>query len=161
MATQNTTTTKETETIMLNAVIKSAFTHIEKDEAGQPTGKSTNVIILYPDAESNPDIWERLTKLYEHTADKWIPKWFKDKSGITLKSAYNIPIQIADENASDFDEIKAKSDKCIISFSDFVQRGYIEGARCFIQCNVKESAIYPKAVRIMCDGKEYDPFKDF
>lgn len=149
------------ETIMLNAVIKSAFTHTEKDEAGQATGKSTNVILLYPDVESNPNIWELLTKLYEHTADKWIPKWFKDKSGITLKSAYNIPVQIADENASDFDEIKAKSDKCILSFSDFVKRGYIEGARCFIQCNVKESAIYPKAVRIMCDGKEYDPFKDF
>lgn len=149
------------ETIMLNAVIKSAFTHTEKDEAGQPTGKSTNVIMLYPDAESNPDIWELLTKLYEHTADKWVPKWFKDHSGITLKSAYNIPVQIADENASDFEEIKAKSEKCILSFSEFVQRGYIEGARCFIQCNVKESAIYPKAVRIMCDGKEYDPFKDF
>lgn len=149
------------ETIMLNAVIKSAFTHTEKDEAGQPTDKSTNVIMLYPDVESDPDIWKLLSSLYEHTADKWIPKWFKDKSGITLKSAYNIPVQIADENAPDLDEIKAKSDKCIISFSDFVTRGYTEGARCFIQCNVKESAIYPKAVRIMCDGKEYDPFKDF
>ena len=159
MATQN--TTKEVETIMLNAVIKSAFTHTEKDTDGQPTGKSTNVILLYPDVESTPDIWELLTKLYEHTADKWIPKWFKDKSGITLKSAYNIPVQIADENAIDLEEIKAKSDKCILSFSDFVKRGYIEGARCFIQCNIKESAIYPKAVRIMCDGKEYDPFKDF
>lgn len=159
MATQN--TTKETDTIMLNACIKSAFTHNEKDDNGQPTGKTTNVIILYPDVESNPDVWEVLTKLYEHTADKWIPKWFKDKSSITLKSAYNIPIQIADENAIDLDEIKAKSDKCIISFSDFVTRGYIEGARCFIQCNIKESAIYPKAVRIMCDGKEYDPFADF
>lgn len=161
MATQNKTTTETPETIMLNAVIKSAFTHTEKDEAGQSTGKSTNVIMLYPDVESKPDIWELLTGLYDHTSDKWIPKWFKDKSGITLKSAYNIPVQIADENASDLDEIKAKSDKCILSFSDFVQRGYIEGARCFIQCNVKESAIYPKAVRIMCDGKEYDPFKDF
>lgn len=160
MATQN-TTTETPETIMLNAVIKSAFTHVEKDDSGQPTGKSTNVILLYPDAESKPDIWELLTGLYEHTADKWIPKWFKDKSGITLKSAYNIPVQIADENASDFDEIKAKSEKCILSFSEFVQRGYIEGARCFVQCNVKESAIYPKAVRIMRDGKEYDPFKDF
>lgn len=160
MATQK-TNTKGTETIMLDACIKSAFTHTEKDEAGQPTGKSTNVIMLYPDAESDPDIWEVLTKLYEHTADKWIPKWFKDKSCITLKSAYNIPVQIADEQAVDLEEIKVKSDKCILSFSEFVQRGYIEGARCFILCNIKESAIYPKAVRIMCDGKEYDPFKDF
>lgn len=149
------------ETIMLNAVIKSAFTHVEKDEAGQPTGKTTNVIMLYKDVESDPDIWELLNGIYEHTADKWIPQWYKDKSGITLKSAYNIPVQIADEQAVDLDEIKAKSDKCIISFSDFVTRGYIEGARCFIQCNIKESAIYPKAVRIMCDGKEYDPFADF
>lgn len=161
MATQNTTTKESPETIMLNACIKSAFTHTEKDDAGQPTGKTTNVIILYPDVESDPDVWDVLKKLYEHTADKWVPKWYKDGSGITLKSAYNIPVQIADENASDFDEIRAKSGKCILSFSDFVQRGYIEGARCFIQCNVKESAIYPKAVRIMCDGKEYDPFKDF
>ena len=149
------------ETIMLNAVIKSAFTHKVKDEKGQPTGKSTNVILLYPDVESDPDIWELLTKLYEHTADKWIPNWFKDKSGITLKSAYDIPVQIADEYAIDLDEIRAKSDKCIISFSDFVKRGHIKGALCFIQCNIKESAIYPMAVRIMHDGKEYDPFKDF
>lgn len=161
MATQNETTTEAPETIMLDAVIKSAFMHAEKDEAGQLTGKLTNVIMLYPDVESNPDIWELLTKLYEHTADKWIPKWFKDKSGITLKSAYNIPVQIADENVIDLEEIKAKSDKCILSFSEFVKRGYIEGAHAIIQCNVKESAIYPKAVRIMTDGKEYDPFKDF
>lgn len=161
MATQNTTKEQKQETIMLNACIKSAFTHNEKDDNGQPTGKSTNVIILYPDVESDPDVWEVLTQLYEHTADKWIPKWYKDRSGITLKSAFNIPIKIADENAIDLDEIKAKSDKCIISFSDFVQRGYIEGARCYIQCNIKESAIYPKAVQIMCDGKEYDPFADF
>ena len=160
MAKEN-TNTKETETIMLNAVIKSAFTHAKKDDAGKPTGKLINVIILYPDVESDPDVWEVLTKLYEHTADRWIPNWFKDKSGITLKSEYNIPIQIADENAVDLDEIKENSDKCIISFSDFVTRGYIEGARCFIQCNIRESAIYPKAVRIMCDGKEYDPFADF
>lgn len=161
MAKENTTQEQKQDTIMLNAVIKSAFTHAEKDESGQLTGKTTNVIMLYPDVESDPDVWELLTQLYDHTSDKWVPKWFKDKSGITLKSAYNIPVQIADEQATDLDEIKAKSDKCIISFSDFVQRGYIEGARCFIQCNVKESALYPKAVRIMCDGKEYDPFKDF
>ena len=161
MATQNTNTQSNPETIMLNAVIKSAFTHTEKDADGQPTGKTTNVILLYPDVKSNPNIWELLTKLYEHSADKWVPKWYKDRSGITLKSAYNIPVQIADDNASDLEEIKAKSDKRIISFSDFIKRGYIEGARCFIQCNVKESAIYPKAVRIMCDGKEYDPFADF
>ena len=160
MATQK-TTNKAPETIMLNAVIKSAFTHAEKDESGQPTGKTTNVIMLYKDVESDPDIWELLAVLYEHTADKWVPNWFKEKSGITLKSAYNIPVQIMDENAIDLDEIKAKSEKCIITFSDFVQRGFIEGARCFIQCNIKESAIYPKAVRIMCDGKEYDPFADF
>ena len=159
MAKEN--TTKEQETIMLNAVIKSAFTHAEKDESGKPTGKTTNVIMLYKDVESDPDIWELLAGLYEHTADKWIPNWFKERSGITLKSAYNIPVQIMDENAIDIDDIKAKSEKCIISFSDFVTRGYIEGARCFIQCNIKESAIYPKAVRIMCDGKEYDPFADF
>lgn len=157
----NTQTQSNPETIMLDAIIKSAFTHTEKDTDGQPTGKSTNVVLLYPDVVSNPDIWELLTKLYEHTADKWIPKWFKDKSGITLKSAYNIPVQIADENAIDLDEIKAKSEKCIISFSDFVTRGYIDGAHAIIQCNVKESAIYPKAIRIMTDGKEYDPFKDF
>lgn len=146
---------------MLDAVIKSAFTHAEKDDDGKLTGEVTNVIILYPDVESDPDIWDLLEKLYEHTADKWIPNWFKDRSRITLKSAYNIPVQIADANAIDLDEIKEKSEKCILTFSDFVKRGYIEGSRCMILCNIKESAVYPKAVRIINDGKEYDPFADF
>ena len=154
--------TTETVTIKIKGVIKSAFTHVDKNEDGT-TRATVNNVHLYPDAvlDDGGDVWGIFDKLYEHTADKWIPKWYKDKSCIKLKTGYNLPVQIADEDAEDYKELIAEHDKGILTFGEFVQRGKIANANVIIKCNIKESAVYPSAMRVLSDGEVYDAFKDF
>lgn len=152
---------KTKESIMITGVITSAFTHTEKNEDGS-VKEVSNVIKLSPEVTTDKgDIWEVFTKLYEHSTDKWIPSWFKDKSEIRLKSVFNIYVQLKDESAPDYDEIAKNYEKCIMSFSQFVERGKISGAKVIIRCNIRESAIYPSAMQIIKDGEVYDPFADF
>lgn len=162
MSTPKKTNQDTTKTIKIEGTLKSAFTHIEKNEDGT-IKSSSNVIKLLPEVESpdGVDVWGEFAKLYEHTADKWTPQWYKEKTGITLKSTYNIPVQLVDEDAEDYQEIASEYDKCIISFDKFVQRGKIADAHVVIKCNVRESAMYPSAVRIISDGHTFDPFADF
>ena len=155
MSTTNkaTKTNKETnkETVIIAGVIKSAFTHVEKNDDGSIKSK-TNVISLFADdnlsIDGSPKIWEFFEGFYQGLAPKWIPNWFKERSGISLKSSYNIPVMIVDTGDR-------------LSFEEFVERGLIRGASVQIKCNVKDSAIYPSAMKVIADGEEYDAFKDF
>ena len=160
------TTEKETVTIKIKGVIKSAFTHVDKNDDGT-TRATVNNVHLFPDAvldgglDEGGDVWKIFDVLYTHVSDKWIPKWYKDKSCIKLKTGYNLPVQIADEDAEDYKELIAEHDKGILTFGEFVQRGKIANANVIIKCNIKESAVYPSAMRVLSDGEVYDAFKDF
>ena len=156
------TNKKETETIKIKGIVRSAFNHTEKNDDGT-VKSSTNNVHLFPDAEleDGGDVWGVFDKLYEHTTGKWLPKWYKDKSVIKLKTGYNLPVQIADTDAEDFEQLNEEHDRAILTFDEFVKRGKIGNANVIIKCNVKEQAIYPSAMRVIVDGEVYDAFKDF
>lgn len=153
---------QDTDVIKIKGVIKSAFSHVEKNEDGT-TKSTTNNVHIYADAtlEDGGDVWAIFDRLYEHTADKWLPKWYKDKSVIKLKTGYNLPVQIADMDADDIDTLNTEHDRAILTFDEFVKRGKIANANVIIKCNVKEQAVYPSAMRVLVDGEVYDAFKDF
>ncbi len=147
------TKTDEKQTYIIKGRLKSAFVHLEKNDDGSVKGQ-TNVITLKSDVFNDTNLITLLDCLYEHTADKWIPQWYKDKSKLTLKSSYNVPVKIVMDRTED-------GVKGVIDFDKFVRRGFIEDAEVEIKCNVKESALYPAALKVFKDGKEYDPFADF
>lgn len=154
MSKENEAKTEEKTTYVIKGILKNSFVHIEKNEDGSFKG-STNVITLKKDVFNDADLVSVLNKIYEHTADKWIPSWFKDMSRMTLKSSYNIPVKIMpDAKAED-------GEQGVLTFEQFVKRGYIEDAFVEIKCNVKDSALYPSAMKVLKDGREYDPFADF
>lgn len=141
---------KEKNVVIITGVLKSAFTNTRKNEDGQII-KETNVIMFSCEElriDDNMEVWKFFDDFYKGKPVKWVPKWYKDKSGITLKSEYNVPVMI-NETGERF------------SFEEFVKRGLIRGAIVKVKCNVKESAIYPSAIRVMEDGEEYDAFSDF
>lgn len=151
MSTNKATTKTNKETTVIAGVIKSAFTHVEKNDDGSIKSK-TNVISLFADdnltIDGSAKIWEFFDAFYNGLAPKWVPNWYKEKTGVSLKSSYNIPVMIVDTGDR-------------FSFEEFVERGLIRGASVQIKCNVKDSAIYPSAMKVITDGEEYDAFKDF
>ena len=150
MSTNKATKTNK-ETVVIAGVIKSAFTHVEKNDDGSVKSK-TNIITLFSDdnlkIDGSEKIWEFFDAFYSGLSPKWTPNWYKEKTGVSLKSAYNVPVLIVDTDER-------------LSFDQFVERGLIRGANVQIKCNVKESAIYPSAMKVITDGDEYDAFADF
>lgn len=135
--------------IIIKGVLKSAFTHQKKNDDGAIISE-TNVLILFPDGQTidGMDFWEFFDGFFAGKGSKWVPNWYKEKNGITLKSEYNIPILITDTEER-------------LTFSEYVERGLIRDAEVSIKCNVKESAVYPSAMKVIKDGTEYDAFADF
>ena len=140
---------EEKKQIIIKGKLKSAFTHQKKNDDGAIISE-TNVLILFPEGQSidGSDFWGFFDEFFSGKGSKWVPNWYKEKSGMNLKSEYNIPVMIVDTEER-------------LTFTEFVERGLIRDAEVSIKCNVKESAVYPSAMKIIKDGSEYDAFADF
>ena len=145
------TTTKDT--TIFEGVLKSAFTHVEKNDDGTIV-KSTHILSIFNDDDLRRDgfdhdeAWAFLDEFYSGKPAKYVPNWVKDKKDLVFKSAYNVYVKIEDTDER-------------LSFDEFVDRGLIRGAKVRLKCNVKDAAIYPSALLILEDGEEYDAFADF
>ena len=83
---------------------------------------------------------------FEGSKDRYIPAWFKDKTGyINLKSRYNIPVKDSKGHA--------------IDFAEFVERETVIGSKVRISINQRDGALYPKAFVVLEDGEPKDPFE--
>ena len=144
---------KSKEQIHITGVLRSAFTHEENNDDGSIV-KVTHIITLFNDEHISIDdadpkkTWEFFENFYDGKPNKYIPAWFKDQTSVVLKSRYNVPVQIFETGE-------------LLSFDEFVKRGLIRNARVNILCNVKDSGVYPCAMRIEEDGEEYDAFANF
>lgn len=131
--------------------LKSSFSVTEKDDNGN-VKKVNNVVSLFREdltMDDSEKVTEFFEGFYKNTAKKWIPDWHKEgKDYISLKSSYNIPVKIEDENKQ-------------MSFSEWVDRGEIRGAYVTLKCNIKDNALYPSALLVHEVGEPYDAFADF
>lgn len=131
-------------------ILKSAFTHTDKNEDGTPV-KTTHIITIEPDNaefDGSDDVWKYLDEFFKNKPKKFVPNWYKEKTGISFKSNYNIPVRLAETDER-------------MSFDEFVERGLIRGAKINLLVNEKESALYPVALQIDVDGEAYDAFANF
>ena len=102
-------------------------------------------------SSNDQKLWKLFNEIYEKAQKRWVPEWYKnrdEKNLIVLKSAYEIPFLIEETGER-------------LSMDDFIERDLIRGAEVKIKCNVKESCIYPSAVKVFTDGEAYDAFADF
>lgn len=91
---------------------------------------------------------------FEGSKDRYIPAWFKDKTGyINLKSRYNIPVK--DSKATQFQGLKGHT----IDFAEFVERETVIGSKVRISIIQRDGALYPKALVVLEDGEPKDPFE--
>lgn len=136
--------------VYIKGLLKSTYNHADKDDNGNII-KSTNIITIFSDDATIEDkpAMEFFKSFYDGKPSKWIPNWIKEKKDfIAVKSAYNIPVMIEDEQKQ-------------MSFAEWVERGNIRGASVTVKCNIKDSAVYPNAMMVHTEGEPYDAFADF
>ena len=86
-------------------------------------------------------------KAFENVGPRLTPSWFKDKTGyLNVSSMYNIPI-------------KDTKDK-LIDFDDWVSEYNALGSKVKMSLIQKEGALYPKAIKVLENGEDRDPFED-
>lgn len=84
---------------------------------------------------------------YASSGSRMTPAWFKDKSGfINASSMYDIPVM--------------NTRGVRISFEDWISNYNVIGAEVRMSFTQKDGAIYPKAIKVLKDGEEIDPFTD-
>lgn len=84
---------------------------------------------------------------FENVGPRLTPSWFKDKTGyLNVSSMYNIPV-------------KDTKDK-IIDFDDWISEYNALGSKVKMSLIQKEGALYPKAIKVIENGEERDPFED-
>lgn len=84
---------------------------------------------------------------FETVGAKLTPSWFKDKTGyLNVSSMYNIPVK----------DIKDK----IIDFDDWITEYNALGSKVKMSLTQKDGALYPKAIKVLENGEERDPFED-
>lgn len=97
-------------------------------------------------SESLP--YEELEKAYVNSGSRLTPNWLKEKNGyINLSSKFDIPVL----------DINRKE----LSFEDLCDKSTCIGSTVKVALNVKDGAIYPKAIMIVSEGEEKDPFACF
>ena len=84
---------------------------------------------------------------FENVGPRLTPSWFKDKTGyINVSSMYDIPVK----------DINNK----IIDFDIWISEYNAFGSKVKMSLTQKEGALYPKAIKVIEDGEERDPFED-
>lgn len=84
---------------------------------------------------------------FENVGSRLTPSWFKDKTGyINVSSMYDIPV-------------KDINDK-IIDFDDWISEYNALGSKVKMSLTQKDGALYPKAIKVLENGEDSDPFED-
>lgn len=84
---------------------------------------------------------------FENVGSRLTPSWFKDKTGyLNVSSMYDIPV-------------KDINDK-IIDFDVWISEYNALGSRVKMSLIQKDGALYPKAIKVLENGEDRDPFED-
>lgn len=84
---------------------------------------------------------------YTTSGSRMTPSWFKDKTGfINVSSMYDIPVM--------------NTRGARITFEEWISNYNVIGAEVRMSFTQKDGAIYPKAIKVLKDGEEIDPFSD-
>lgn len=103
------------------------------------------------DVELTKDQKATIEEAFKESGKKFTPSWVTEFEGyVNLSTVYELPFK---------DTVNNKQGD---SIEDYIADGFLWlGSKVAISVNVKEGALYPKAIKIEEEGKEYNPFDDF
>ena len=100
---------------------------------------------------------KKLNDAFKESGNKFTPTWIKNFEGfVNLSSKYDIPVKVMDNPESDFDdEYESIVDLCEQAHYPWC------GSVVRVSVNIKDGAVYPKAICIDKCGESYNPLDDF
>ena len=97
---------------------------------------------------------EKLNKLkeaFKDSGNKFTPSWVKKFDGyVNLATEFELPCIDLDEDKHD-------------SVEDFIKDEKFPwiSAECMVSVNIKDGALYPKSIKFISEGKQFDAFAEF
>lgn len=143
---------EDSNTIICSATLNTAYKAFQKNSKGQPEKdkpKKNTINIIPEDAVM---FYETIAPVFADAGKKFIPDWYKKGENVILKSTYDYKVMLPDESK--------------ITFTEYLERGLIKGAKVTVRCLMKTDedgnylgVIYPLAMRVYEDGEEFDQFE--
>ena len=107
--------------------------------------------ITLASVELDADTKAIIEEAFKESGKKFTPSWVTEFEGyVNLSTKYEIPYK---------DNVNNRTGD---SIEDYISDGFNWlGAKVSVSINVKDGALYPKAMIIHEEGKEFNPFADF
>ena len=121
-------------------------------------GKSEEkLFITLAEVEIKPEDFDLIQDAFKDSGKNFTPGWVKnpEEGYVNVSTKFDLPIRVLE----DFETIKkgdySSVEKCIEDGLHWM------GAECDLSIEIKEGAIYPKALRLLSEGKPVNAFADF
>ena len=119
-----------------------------KELKGRKTDEK--LFISLAEVKLSKDKLAELKKVYKDSGDKFTPEWVKNFDGyVNISTKFELPMASPDGHKFD-------------SIEDYMTDGNaVIGATVMLSINLKEGAVYPKAIVMLTEGTPYNPFEEF
>ena len=119
-----------------------------KELKGRKTDEK--LFISLAEVKLSKDKLAELKEVYKDSGDKFTPEWVKNFDGyVNISTKFELPMVSPDGHKFD-------------SIEDYMSDGNaVIGATVKLSLNLKEGAVYPKAIVMLTEGTPYDPFEEF
>lgn len=119
-----------------------------KELKGRKTDEK--LFISLAEVKLSKDKLAELKEVYKDSGDKFTPEWVKNFDGyVNISTKFELPMVSPDGHKFD-------------SIEDYMTDGNaVIGATVKLSLNLKEGAVYPKAIVMLTEGTPYDPFEEF
>lgn len=120
----------------------------QKELKGRKTDEK--LFISLAEVKLSKDKLAELKEVYKDSGDKFTPEWVKNFDGyVNISTKFELPMVSPDGHKFD-------------SIEDYMSDGNaVIGATVKLSLNLKEGAVYPKAIVMLTEGTPYDPFEEF
>lgn len=134
-------------------VIKGKLIELNRTTKDFKNGKKSEEKLFVTVAEVNltDKQIEELQEAFKESGKKFTPAWILDFEGyVNTSTKYELPC-------------KDLQDRVYSSVEDFVcdNEFNYRGADVLLALNIKEGAVYPKAIKFLTEGEPYDAFDEF
>lgn len=115
--------------------------------------------ITLADAELDNDQKAELAIAFKDAGKNFTPAWVKKFEGyINVSTQYDLPYLLGKKLAASHSDFDEQGDSIIA----LIKAGFpYLGADVKLSLNVKEGAVYPLSIKILSEGKPFNPYSEF
>ena len=115
--------------------------------------------ITLAEAELSKDQQKELEDAFKDAGKNFTPAWVKKFEGyVNVSTQYDLPYLLGKKVAEAHTDIEEKGDSILA----LIKAGFpYIGADVKLSLNVKEGAVYPLSVKILSEGKPFNPYSEF